>query len=110
VVVIQGPRFSTRAESRWFAQSGWAVVNMTQYPEAALARELGLCYLNLSVVTDRDAGVIGNPDAPPVTAQSVLEVLRQGMGQARQLISAIVEGLGSASVCQCQALAAEARI
>ncbi|MGI8564078.1 MAG: S-methyl-5'-thioadenosine phosphorylase [Candidatus Dormibacter sp.] len=110
VVVIQGPRFSTRAESRWFAQSGWAVVNMTQYPEVALARELGLCYLNLSVVTDRDAGVIGDPDAPPVTAQSVLEVLRQGMGQARQLISAIVEGLDSAGVCQCQALAAEARI
>ncbi|MDQ6900099.1 MAG: S-methyl-5'-thioadenosine phosphorylase [Candidatus Dormibacteraeota bacterium] len=64
VVVIQGPRFSTRAESRWFAQAGWAVVNMTQYPEAALARELGLCYLNLSVVTDRDAGVTGDPDAP----------------------------------------------
>ena len=48
VVVIQGPRFSTRAESRWFAQAGWDVVNMTQYPEAWLARELELCYANVS--------------------------------------------------------------
>ncbi len=44
VVVIQGPRFSTRAESQWFRQAGWEVINMTQYPEAYLARELGICY------------------------------------------------------------------
>jgi 5'-methylthioadenosine phosphorylase len=56
VVVIQGPRFSTRAESRWFAAQGWQLVNMTQYPEAALAREAGLAYAGLGLVTDRDAG------------------------------------------------------
>lgn len=56
VVVIQGPRFSTRAESRWFAAQGWELVNMTQYPEAALAREAGLAYAGLGLVTDRDAG------------------------------------------------------
>ncbi|MGE0794893.1 MAG: S-methyl-5'-thioadenosine phosphorylase [Acidimicrobiia bacterium] len=56
VVVIQGPRFSTRAESRWYAAQGWELVNMTQYPEAALAREAGLAYAGIGLVTDRDAG------------------------------------------------------
>ena len=59
VVVIQGPRFSTRAESRWFAQAGWDVVNMTQYPEAWLARELELCYADVCLVTDYDVGIEG---------------------------------------------------
>jgi 5'-methylthioadenosine phosphorylase len=51
-VVIQGPRFSTQAESRWFQQMGWDTVNMITYPECHLARELELCYANVSVVTD----------------------------------------------------------
>ena len=59
VVVVQGPRFSTRAESRWFSDSGFDVVNMTQYPECWLARELELCYANVSLVTDYDVGIDG---------------------------------------------------
>ena len=59
VVVIQGPRFSTRAESRWFASQGWEVINMTQYPECYLARELEICYCNISLITDHDVGVEG---------------------------------------------------
>ena len=70
VVVIQGPRFSTRAESRWFAAYGWDVVNMTQYPECWLARELGLCYANVSLVTDYDAGLEAMPDVEPVSADA----------------------------------------
>src|SRR5206468_5897469 len=54
VVVIEGPRFSTRAESAWFKAAGWEVINMTQYPEAPLARELELCYANISLITDYD--------------------------------------------------------
>ena len=50
------PRFSTRAESRWYSASGFDVVNMTQYPECWLARELELCYANVSLVTDYDVG------------------------------------------------------
>ncbi|MEA2550242.1 MAG: 5-methylthioadenosine phosphorylase, partial [Actinomycetota bacterium] len=61
VVVIEGPRFSTRAESAWFASAGWEVINMTQYPEALLARELELCYANISLITDYDVGVEGVP-------------------------------------------------
>ena len=55
-VVIQGPRFSSKAESRWFTQMGWDIVTMTQYPEVILARELALCYVTISLVTDYDAG------------------------------------------------------
>src|SRR5687767_11672877 len=57
VVVVQGPRFSTRAESQWFQSMGWDVINMTAYPEAHLARELELCYAAVAMVTDYDVGV-----------------------------------------------------
>src|SRR5207249_406362 len=57
LVVINGPRFSTRAESQWYAAQGWTLVGMTGHPEAALARELALCYTPLALVTDTDAGV-----------------------------------------------------
>src|SRR6476619_8238873 len=57
MVVIQGPRFSTRAESRWFANQGFSLVNMTGYPEAVLARELEICYAGIALVTDLDAGI-----------------------------------------------------
>ncbi|HEX6159753.1 MAG TPA: S-methyl-5'-thioadenosine phosphorylase, partial [Thermoanaerobaculia bacterium] len=74
VVVIEGPRFSTRAESRWFAASGFDVVNMTQYPEAWLARELELCYTSIALVTDYDTGLEGVPGLTPVTAEEVFRV------------------------------------
>lgn len=57
MVVIEGPRFSTRAESQSYASAGWTVVNMTGHPEAVLARELGVCYATVALVTDVDAGV-----------------------------------------------------
>lgn len=57
MVVVEGPRFSTRAESRWFAAQGWDLVNMTGHPEAVLARELEMCYAALALVTDLDAGI-----------------------------------------------------
>ena len=82
VVVIQGPRFSTRAESAWF--SGFAdVVNMTQYPEAWLARELEICYANVSLVTDWDAGVGG---VAPVTADTAISVFNENLGRLRALL------------------------
>lgn len=57
MVVVEGPRFSTRAESQWFARQGWTLVNMTGHPEAVLARELELCYAPIALVTDLDAGI-----------------------------------------------------
>lgn len=57
MVVIQGPRFSTRAESQWYAAAGFSLINMTGYPEAVLARELDMCYASIALVTDLDAGI-----------------------------------------------------
>jgi 5'-methylthioadenosine phosphorylase len=57
MVVVQGPRFSTRAESQHYAAQGWSLVNMTGHPEAVLARELLMCYSAVALVTDMDAGV-----------------------------------------------------
>ena len=75
VVVIQGPRFSTKAESKWFSDAGWEVINMTQYPEAYLCRELGMAVVNIALITDYDAGVLEGTEA--VTAHDVLEVFEQ---------------------------------
>jgi len=94
VVVIQGPRFSTRAESRWFSQAGWHVVNMTQYPEAWLARELELCYANVSLVTDYDVGLEGSPDLPAVSADSAFAVFAENLERLRALLFAAVPRVG----------------
>ena len=67
MVVIQGPRFSTRAESRWFASQGFTLVNMTGYPEAVLARELEMCYAAIALVTDLDAGIEAGAGVGPLT-------------------------------------------
>lgn len=69
VVVVQGPRFSTRAESADFASRGWELINMTQMPEAALCGEAGIAYVNVSVITDYDVGIDGGE---PVTHDEVL--------------------------------------
>jgi 5'-methylthioadenosine phosphorylase len=101
VVVIQGPRFSTRAESRWFAGAGWDVVNMTQYPEAWLARELELCYVNLMLVTDYDVGLEGMPDVPPVSADTAFEVFSQNLDRLRALLFRAVPKIGPQPECVC---------
>jgi 5'-methylthioadenosine phosphorylase len=94
VVVIQGPRFSTRAESRWFAANGWDVVNMTQYPECWLARELGLCYANVSLVTDYDAGLEGMPEVEPVSAEGAFAVFARNLDRLRALLFRAVPKIG----------------
>jgi 5'-methylthioadenosine phosphorylase len=101
VVVIQGPRFSTRAESVWFQGAGWDVVNMTQYPEAYLARELGLCYAGLALVTDYDAGTAQDPSIVPVSMAAVLEVLRQNIGRAQRLLLALAKDFHDLEPCSC---------
>ncbi len=103
VVVIQGPRFSTRAESRWYAQTGIDVINMTQYPEAYLARELGLCYAGVALVTDRDVGVEDDPDNPPVTMEAAMEVLRANVDHTRALLGAAIPAVPIEASCGCRA-------
>lgn len=91
VVVIQGPRFSTRSESRWFAQAGWDVINMTAYPEGYLARELELCYANISMVTDHDVGAEG---AEPVSHAQVLETFNGNLENLRKLLFLAIPRIG----------------
>jgi 5'-methylthioadenosine phosphorylase len=94
VVIIQGPRFSTRAESRWFSGAGFDVVNMTQYPEAWLARELELCYATVCLVTDYDVGLEGMPDVPPVSAEAAFRVFADNLARLRALLFQAVPKLG----------------
>jgi len=101
VVVIQGPRFSTRAESRWFSSQGWAVVNMTQYPEVILARELQLCYVNVSLITDYDVGLEGQPGVQPVTVADVEQFFAQNNERVRGLILNLVPGIPAERTCPC---------
>src|SRR4029453_7773289 len=83
MVVINGPRFATAAESRWFRSMGWHVVNMTGYPEAVLAAELGVRYASIALVTDYDAGVDGHE---PVTMDAVLAVMKANVSRVREVI------------------------
>lgn len=87
MVVINGPRFSTKAESVWFRQMGWHVVNMTGYPEAVLAAEAGIPYASIALVTDYDAGVDGHE---PVTMNAVFAMVQQNVDNVRRLITAAV--------------------
>jgi 5'-methylthioadenosine phosphorylase len=90
MVVIQGPRFSTRAESRWFRQMGWHVVNMTSYPEAVLAREAGLRYAAVALVTDYDAGIDGQE---PVTMETVFARMKENVALVKELIGRAIPNL-----------------
>jgi 5'-methylthioadenosine phosphorylase len=98
VVVIEGPRFSTRAESAWFASAGWEVINMTQYPECVLARELELCYANISLITDYDVGVEG---VAPVTNEEVIRVFGENNARLRDLLFAAIPAVPETRDCPC---------
>lgn len=98
MVVIEGQRFSTRAESRMYAEAGGAVVNMTGEPEATLARELGLCYTSIALVTDHDAGVEGEHG---VTMEEVFRVFRENTDRMRELLLAAVAVLPQERTCAC---------
>jgi 5'-methylthioadenosine phosphorylase len=98
MVVVEGPRFSTRAESRWFSGLGGAVVNMTGHPEAVLARELALCYTAIALVTDLDAGVEGGPS---VTQEEVFRVFGDNTARLRGLLLDAVTALPADRDCPC---------
>ncbi len=100
MVVVEGPRFSTRAESAWYAAQGWSVVNMTGHPEAVLARELALCYTSVALVTDLDAGVAG---APPVTQEEVFRVFGESTARLRALLFDVIAALPVTPSCACPA-------
>lgn len=93
VVVIPGPRFSTRAESAWHAAMGWDLVNMTQAPEAALAAEAGIPYVGIGLVTDFDAGLASDPTIPAVTQEEVFGFLNSNAEAMRELLATAIPRL-----------------
>ncbi|MEM0475836.1 MAG: S-methyl-5'-thioadenosine phosphorylase, partial [Candidatus Norongarragalinales archaeon] len=99
-VVVEGPRFSTRAESAFFQAQHWSVINMTQMPEAALCRELGMCYANISLVTDYDVGVTGGE---PVSHAEVLRVFKENNERVRRVLVDAVAALPKQRGCECEA-------
>jgi 5'-methylthioadenosine phosphorylase len=107
MIVIQGPRFSTRAESTFFAAQGWEVIGMTQHPEAALARELEICFGNISLATDYDVGVEGEIEA--VTHEEVIRVFEANIGRLRELLMAIIGKIPDERTCECATALAHAR-
>lgn len=108
VVVIQGPRFSSKAESKWFTSMGWEVINMTQYPEVHLARELEMCVVNISLITDYDSGLIG--DVEPVSHAEVVKVFTENNKKLVSLLNKLVEIIpGKIDQCTCQKALAGAR-
>lgn len=90
LVVINGPRFSSRAESQWHAAQGWSLVGMTGAPEAAVARELALCYTSVAMVTDHDAGVDGGE---AVSHAEVMRIFAGNIDRLKHLLRRVIAGL-----------------
>jgi 5'-methylthioadenosine phosphorylase len=101
MVVVQGPRFSTRAESKWFQSAGWKVINMTGYPEALLARELEICYVNVSLITDYDVGLEDMPGVEPVSHAEVVRVFEENNTKLRHLLLSLIPAVPHERSCAC---------
>jgi 5'-methylthioadenosine phosphorylase len=99
LVVVNGPRFSTRAESRMNAAAGGDIVGMTGMPEAAIARELALCYTAAAVVTDLDAGVEAGEG---VTHAEVIATFGRTVDRLKVLLQDVVVRLPGDDACSCR--------
>jgi 5'-methylthioadenosine phosphorylase len=98
LVIIEGPRFSSRAESQWYAAQGWSIVGMTGQPEATLARELALCYTPIALVTDLDAGI---ESGAGVTQVDVFAVFKENVGRLRDVLVEVIGTLPEERTCPC---------
>jgi 5'-methylthioadenosine phosphorylase len=96
MVVIEGPRFSTRAESQWYARQGFTLINMTGYPEAVLARELEMCYAAIALVTDLDAGVDADS---AVRAVDVFAEFERNLVPFKKLVHEALDGVTDEGTC-----------
>ena len=104
LVVINGPRFSSRAESLWRQQAGWTVVGMTGMPEASIARELAMCFTTIALVTDHDAGVDGGAG---VTHEEVLKVFARSIESMKAVLKSTIVDMPAAeddatATCSCR--------
>ena len=110
IVVVQGPRFSTRAESTFFRSQDWDIINMTQYPENVLAREQEICYANISLITDYDTGVKSNPNIKPVDIQEILRVLKENNEKIKRVIFEITPKISKERKCFCATALSNAKV
>lgn len=100
VTVINGPRFSTKSESKFFTDQGWEVINMTAFPENYLVREMDMCPLNISLITDYDAGLVG--DVPPVSHHAVIEVFNSNLDKLKKVLFTMIEQIPDERLnCEC---------
>jgi 5'-methylthioadenosine phosphorylase len=104
-VCMEGPQFSTRAESLLHRSWGADVIGMTAATEAKLCREAELCYASLALVTDYDCW---HPEEEAVTASSIVEVLRANVNRAKEIVRAVLPRLASLPACGCGRAAAHA--
>lgn len=104
VVVVNGPRFSTKAESKFFSKIGSDIISMTQYPEVALAKEKAMCYLNISVVTDYDIGLddVVAGEGGPVSSDDVQKIFGESMVNIKKLIADIIANIPTNRGCICE--------
>jgi len=101
VVIIQGPRFSTAAESLWFTKMGWHLVNMTEYPEIVLAREKEMCYTAIAVVTDYDCGLVAEGKVKPVSAREIVESFKGNIEKVKKLMLSMIVNWPKKKDCEC---------
>jgi 5'-methylthioadenosine phosphorylase len=98
-LVMEGPQFSTHAESELYRSWGCSVIGMTNMPEAKLAREAELCYATVAMVTDFDCW---HPDHDHVTVEAIVKVLLDNADKARALVQSVVPGIGQPrGLCPC---------
>ena len=95
-VCIQGPRFSTKAESKFYRTTGAEIIGMTLVPECQLAREAQMCYASISTVTDYDVWA-----EKPVTAKEVLETLSKNVERTKRVLTELIEKIPKTRSCSC---------
>jgi 5'-methylthioadenosine phosphorylase len=106
-VTIEGPRFSTKAESNVYRSWGMSIIGMTTSPEAFLAREAEICYAVMAHVTDYD---VWHVSKAPVTVEMVIQVLNQNTTIAQQAIGNLIKSLPVERTCECPRALATALI
>ena len=98
-VCMEGPNFSTRAESQTNHAAGFSVIGMTNVPEAYLAREAGLCYCSIAMVTDYDSW---NEHEEAVNVEAVIAVMKENVARAKQLLSKTIAAFEDKPACPCR--------
>ena len=96
-VCIEGPRFSTKAESKFFRTTGADIIGMTLVPECQLAREAQICYVSISTITDYDVWA-----EKPVTAKEVMETLAKNVEMTKKLLTLIIDKIPEEKSCSCE--------